>query len=261
MYRLTLLLLSLFSFSSFSAPKSDLWPYWNVSNENSTQVIDHSAWQNILDHNLVTESENHLFRYATINDEDKQILNQYLQSLAKLDPRRLNRQEQFAYWINLYNALTVKLIIDNYPIESITKLGGLFSFGPWNEKVISINTVSLTLNDIEHRILRPIWKDRRIHYAVNCASLGCPNLSSQAFTAKNTEALLTQSEHEFINSKKGVIISSNDQLTLSSIYDWYATDFGGEKGVLNYLSHFKPEIKQINKKPSYDYNWALNENR
>ncbi len=157
MYRLTLLLLSLFSFNSFSAPKSELWSYWNVSNENSTQVIDHSAWQNILDHNLVTEGENHLFRYASISDKDKQTLNQYLQSLAKLDPRQLNRQEQFAYWVNLYNALTVKLIIDNYPIESITKLGGLFSFGPWNEKVRSINTVPLTLNDIEHRILRPIW--------------------------------------------------------------------------------------------------------
>ncbi|HBV75193.1 MULTISPECIES: DUF547 domain-containing protein [Vibrio] len=260
MYRLTLLLLSLFSFSSIAAPKAELWPYWNVSNEKSTQVIDHSAWQTILDHNLVVESKNHLFRYATMSDKDKQTLHHYLQSLAKLDPRQLNRQEQFAYWINLYNALTVKLIIDHYPLQSITKLGGLFSFGPWDDNITTINKKELTLNDIEHRILRPIWKDKRIHYALNCASLGCPNLASNAFTSSNTEALLKQAENEFVNSNKGVNIH-NDTVQLSSIFKWYAIDFGGESEVIKYLSSFYPSLSQITKKPSYDYNWALNEKK
>ncbi|MCV5656507.1 DUF547 domain-containing protein, partial [Escherichia coli] len=83
---------------------------------------------------------------------------------------------------------------------SITKLGGLFSFGPWDQDVIIINGKSLTLNDIEHRILRPIWQDPRTHYAVNCASLGCPNLQTQAFTAENTQALLESAAKTFINS-------------------------------------------------------------
>lgn len=131
--------------------------------------------------------ENALFRYAEVTKEDKTLLNDYLDQLSKLDPREFNRQEQYAYWVNLYNALTVKLILDNYPVASITKLGGLFSFGPWDEKVFTVAGQTLTLNDIEHRILRPIWKDPRTHYAVNCASLGCPNLQSQAFTAQNTE--------------------------------------------------------------------------
>lgn len=116
----------------------------------------------------------------------------------------------------------------------------------------------MSLNDIEHRILRPIWQDKRIHYAVNCASLGCPNLSAKTFTSDNTQSLLKQAELNFISSSKGVNMT-NGKLELSSIYDWYEVDFGGEQGVLEYLSRFKPEIQQTNKKPSYQYNWALNE--
>lgn len=133
-----------------------------------------------------------------------------------------------------------------------------FSFGPWDQDILTINGQELSLNDIEHRILRPIWQDKRIHYAVNCASLGCPNLSAKTFTSDNTQSLLKQAELNFISSSKGVNMT-NGKLELSSIYDWYEVDFGGEQGVLEYLSRFKPEIQQTNKKPSYQYNWALNE--
>ncbi len=253
-----LILLASLSFFSYAAPKADPWPYWNQSNPANSQVIDNSEWQRILDNNLVQQDSNTLFDYAHISSTDRQALLHYLNRLTKLDPRQFNKNEQFAYWVNLYNAATVQLILDNYPISSITKLGGLFSFGPWDQEILTVNDQELSLNDIEHRILRPIWQDKRIHYAVNCASLGCPNLPATAFTADNTQSLLKQAELTFINSSKGVNIT-NGKLELSSIYDWYAVDFGGEQGVLGYLSRFKPEIQQTNKKPSYQYNWALNE--
>lgn len=246
------------TFPALAAPKADLWRYWDRSNPQNTTAVDHHNWQVILDNNLVVSGDNTLFRYAQVSDADRKRLDRYLVKLAQLDPRQLNRQEQFAYWVNLYNALTVQLILDNYPLNSITQLGGLFSFGPWDQDIIAINQINLSLNDIEHRILRPIWQDKRIHYAVNCASLGCPNLMTQAFTSSNTPQLLAQAEAAFLRSDKGVAING-EQLQLSSIFDWYASDFGGKKALLNYLERFRPEITQTNKKPSYQYNWALNE--
>ncbi|KWW43455.1 Ser/Thr protein kinase [Vibrio cholerae] len=247
----------IFSNIVYAAPKAELWAYWQASNDSNTASISHQAWQSILDRNLVQVGENALFRYAEVTKENKTLLNDYLDQLSKLDPREFNRQEQYAYWVNLYNALTVKLILDNYPVASITKLGGLFSFGPWDEKVFTVAGQTLTLNDIEHRILRPIWKDPRTHYAVNCASLGCPNLQSQAFTAQNTEQLLSNAAHAFINSSKGATLN-NDTLILSSIYDWFAVDFGNKEDLLIHLAQYRPELSLYSGKIDYQYDWKLN---
>ncbi|MEZ8966547.1 DUF547 domain-containing protein [Vibrio breoganii] len=256
MYKVWILILSLLSFDAFSAPKSEPWPFWDKHTQ-STQRIDHSQWQILLDSYLVERGENTLFRYASVTDKDKQALKAYVSSLAGIDPRQYSQAEQYAYWVNLYNALTVDLILDNYPVKSITKLGGLFSFGPWGEEIIEVAGKPLSLNDIEHRILRPIWQDPRTHYAVNCASLGCPNLQAQAFTADNTEQLLEQSAHAFINSGKGAKLS-NGKLQLSSIYDWFAVDFDGEQGVLRHLAKYRSDLTGFEGKVSFDYDWKLN---
>ncbi|GEM78310.1 DUF547 domain-containing protein [Vibrio superstes] len=256
MYKVWILILSLLSFNAFSAPKSEPWPFWDKHTQ-STQSIDHSQWQALLDAYLVERGENTLFRYASVTDKDKQALKAYVSSLADIDPRQYSQAEQYAYWVNLYNALTVDLILDNYPVKTITKLGGLFSFGPWGKEIIEVAGKPLSLNDIEHRILRPIWQDPRTHYAVNCASLGCPNLQTQAFTAENTEQLLEQSAHAFINSDKGAKLS-NGKIQLSSIYDWFAVDFDGEKGVLKHLARYRPELTSFKGKVSFDYDWKLN---
>ncbi|MDP4491297.1 DUF547 domain-containing protein [Vibrio sp. AH4] len=250
--------LLIFSNIVYAAPKAELWAYWQANNDSNAASISHQAWQSILDRNLVQVGENALFRYAEVTKEDKTLLNDYLDQLSKLDPREFNRQEQYAYWVNLYNALTVKLILDNYPVASITKLGGLFSFGPWDEKVFTVAGQTLTLNDIEHRILRPIWKEPRTHYAVNCASLGCPNLQSQAFTAQNTEQLLSNAAHTFINSSKGATLN-NDTLILSSIYDWFAVDFGNKEDLLIHLTQYRPELSLYSGKIDYQYDWKLND--
>nr|WP_322784257.1 DUF547 domain-containing protein [Photobacterium obscurum] len=207
---------------------------------------------------MVQQPQQTLFRYRAVSDNDKWELDRYIRTLTAIDPRRYRQDEQFAYWVNLYNALTVQLILDNYPVKSITKLGGIFSFGPWDGKLVRINGQQLSLNDIEHRILRPIWQDARIHYVVNCASLGCPDLQPQAFTASNSEHLLEQGAKRFINSTKGVRERGN-KVQLSSIYDWYSVDFGTQSDLQRHLNQYRVGKPILLNKISYDYNWTLNE--
>ena len=176
-----------------AAPDADLWDMWIIGDQRSTTVVDHSAWQQILNIYIRTDASDGInrFDYGAVTDADRDRLQRYIERLTEIDPRKLKRIEQRAYWINLYNALTVDQILERYPVGSIKFIkGGFLNPGPWNEELIVVAGQDLTLNDIEHRILRPIWNDPRIHYALNCASLSCPNLSPQAYTAANTEELL-----------------------------------------------------------------------
>ena len=257
MKNLLLVISLLFSSLAFSAPKSELWSYWDQSNESNSGTISHATWQQFLDNYIVIDGQNHLIRSQAVSSNDRSLLKQYIEQLANTDPRQFSQAEQYAYWVNLYNAITVELILDAYPVKSITKLGGLFSFGPWGDEVVTINSKALTLNDIEHRILRPIWQDPRTHYAVNCASLGCPNLQTQAFTAENTEALLEQAAREFVNSDKGVLVQKN-KLQLSSIYDWFIADFGTQEQLIDHLNQYRTQPLSNVKNIDYEYDWALN---
>jgi hypothetical protein len=265
-YQLALLLVMLLSFSTTVDARS----YWDKSNESTKQIIDHSQWQLLLDHYLIVGVDVtavNFFNYKGVSASDKEILSRYLTMLQATDPLNYTRAEQQAYWINLYNALTVKLILDNYPVKSITKLGNkFFSFGPWDDNAAKINGKDLTLNDIEHEILRPIWRDPRIHYAVNCASYGCPNLSAKVFTAENIEHQLEAGAYAYINHPRGVTIVGED-IVISSIYKWYSEDFGDDRNML--LMHLKQYAKpELNRKLSlfqqgdgdidYEYDWRLN---
>ena len=203
-----------------------------------------------------------------MGEAEKKNLQAYLHDMQSINPLNFNKAEQKAYWINLYNSLTVNLILNNYPLKSITKLGdSIFSFGPWDDDMAKINGVELSLNDIEHTILRPIFKDPRIHYAVNCASYSCPNLAGQAFTSSNTQQLLESGARDYVNHVRGVSFEGED-LLMSSIYHWYKDDFGGEDKSL--LAHFKqyalPELKaklikfeRSDGDIEHSYDWALNE--
>ena len=253
--------------SVYAAPKADLWAFWQKSAESSAAVYDHSPFQKIID-KLVTSGKDGINRvaYAKFSADDKKALSTYIADLEKSDPANYSRKEQKAFWINLYNALTIKVVLDHYPVKSITDIDispGFFSFGPWDKKLLKISNQEVSLNDIEHRILRPIWKDERIHFAVNCASLGCPNLSREVFTAENTDKLLDGARKEYLNHPRGISEIKKGKVTLSSIFDWYSVDFGkSEKEVLKYLSRFidgkKAEALQA-ADISYDYDWKLNE--
>ena len=179
----------------------------------------------------------------------------------------LNRAEQKAYWINIYNGLTVDVILDHYPVKSIMEIDispGLFSNGPWDAKLLKIEGQEVSLNDIEHRILRPIWQDNRIHYAVNCASLGCPNLQPEAFTTQNLDRLLEKAARDFINHPRGVSFRRN-RLYVSSIYFWFREDFGdSEQGTIQHLNKYltpknQGKLKPVQKKMKHQYDWNLNE--
>ena len=175
-----------------------------------------------------------------------------------------NRAVQRAYWINLYNALTVREILRFFPVSSIRDISsGFFSFGPWNKKLIEIEGETLTLNDIEHRILRPIWRDARIHYALNCAAIGCPNLQLSVYTGGNTESMLDSAAREFVNHPRGVRVVDG-KLRVSSIYTWFIADFGGDDaGVIAHLqlyadSALAKDLQGIHRIDNDDYDWSLN---
>jgi len=248
-----------------AAPDAKLIPFWsNASNESNSTTIDHTTWQTILDHYLDANHPSNInrFNYAGLkaNATDTQKLVNYLASLKKLDPRRYSKVEQKAYWINLYNALTVQVVLDNFPLKSIKKIGW---FGPWNKNLIEIRGQSLSLNNIEHGILRPIWNDNRIHYAVNCASIGCPNLATKAYTAANTEKLLEKAAKDYVNHPRGVQCG-NRKLQLSSIYDWYKVDFASTNNdvIKHLLKYAKPNLAKCLHRYQgsidYEYNWNIN---
>jgi len=255
--------------SAIAAPKNVPWSFW-MSNDPESQIrVDHGEWDRFLKKYVSSNHPSGINRvvYASVTPEDRKNLVAYLQQLQKIKPIRLSRAEQKAYWINLYNALTVKTILDHYPVTSIRDINispGIFSVGPWGAKRLSIQGHEVSLDDIEHRILRPLWKDERVHYAVNCASLGCPNLQPEAFTAENMETLLEKGAREYVNHPRGVDLAG-DRLRLSSIYDWFREDFGGsEESVGSHLREYaNPELaeklKGFRGKITYRYDWRVNE--
>ena len=213
------------------APEPEEIAGWDASDETSVERIDHGAWQDILDGYVAAdESGVNLVDYEALQASagDAAKLAGYLEYLQGLDPRGYSRAEQMAYWINLYNALTVKVVLDAYPVETIRDIheGVVPYTGPWDDVHANVAGEDLTLNHIEHGILRPIWQDERIHYAVNCAAYGCPHLLKTAFTAANTEELLDAGARDYVNNARGVDVVDEDFIVISSIYDWYAEDFG-----------------------------------
>jgi len=248
-----------------SGPKSEVEPYWDVSDNTSITQVDHQLWQQLLDDYLVEDDSGiNLVDYEGVQ-EDAEVLQRYIDSLAAIDPRTLNPSEQMSFWINLYNALTVQVVAKSYPVDSIKDLGdSLFSSGPWDDDVVTITGRLLTLNDIEHRILRPVFKDYRIHFAVNCASIGCPNLASSAYTADNLEELLNQGARSYLSHERGVGLVDG-ALRLSSLFKWYRDDFGNtESEMLKTLGKYldedlREDFIRYNGEIEYHYDWFLND--
>jgi len=261
---LTLLLLGWFS-AAPAAPSAKLWERWNEFNSASNATIDHASWNNWLKSFVSTDVDGvNRVAYGSVTQSDRKLLKTYIDNLTSLQISDYNRDQQFAYWINLYNALTIDIVLEHYPLDSIREISsGFFSSGPWRLKLAKIEGEALTLDDIEHRILRPIWQDPRIHYAVNCASLGCPNLQLSAFTAENTETLLDKAARDYINSPRGAEVIDN-KLRVSRIYDWFEKDFGGnETGVIRHLLQYASgdlatALGLIEDIDAYAYDWQIN---
>jgi hypothetical protein len=252
-----------------AAPKSHPWPRWEAHDPENAGRVDHAPWDRFLRAYLLMDDPSGVnkVRYASVSAEDKRELEAYLSALQEVRVSELRREEQKAYWINLCNALTVRVVLDHYPVNSILEIDispGWFSKGPWDAKLLRIEGEEVSLNDVEHRILRPIWQDSRVHYAVNCASMSCPNLQPEAFTTENTERLLEKGAREYVNHPRGARFEGRD-LVLSSIYDWYEADFGGSRaGVIQHLLLYAADplaqrLKGFRAGIEYGYDWRLNE--
>lgn len=267
---LFLILISLVAYKGYGFYKlkdPDPLTFWDVSDEDNGSVIDHDLWQSILTKYVKPNSSMgiNLFDYAGVSDEDYEVLETYIDNMASIDPREYMKEEQKAYWINLYNAITIKVILDEYPVDTIKATGnGLIGLGPWDDKVVSIVNIELSLNNIEHGILRRIWNDNRIHYGINCASIGCPDLAPLAYTGAQLDSQLAHAAKVFINNPRGVNFVDGT-LILSSIFNWFVADFGDNE--INLLvdlqKHTTPDLaKKIqahNGPIEYDYDWRLND--
>lgn len=245
------------------APASEAIEGWSDHDPTSTVEIDHSGFASLLRKHTVEHKGIRRFDYARA---DRGAVANYVKALLAVRPATLNRQEQLAYWINLYNAATLQIMLEHYPVASIRDIdlddSGLFG-GPWNAKLFEVDGRRLSLNDIEHGILRPYWNDPRIHYAVNCASIGCPNLLDAPYTGSNVEQQLDAQAHAFINHPRAVQVDDGSA-RVSEIFRWYRSDFGGsDASVLAHIRAFAaPELKTklegITGIDSYDYDWRVN---
>ncbi|MCY4047509.1 MAG: DUF547 domain-containing protein [Candidatus Dadabacteria bacterium] len=253
---------SVFAFSPLS--EAGVWRMWEKHGD-AAGAVSHKKWGDFLSRYVsVREDGLALFDYGGVSPEDKAVLDGYVAELSAASVRSFSRDEQFAYWVNLYNALTVQLVLDNYPVPSIKKIyTRLVSIGPWYKKLAVIEGEKISLNDIEHRILRPIWKDPRVHYAINCASIGCPNLVA-AYTVRNTERLLEEAARAYVNHPRGAEVKGG-KLFVSSIYKWFIEDFGDDnEGVIAHIKKYASpqllkDLKGINKISGDSYDWDLND--
>ncbi|MEO1551884.1 MAG: DUF547 domain-containing protein [Pseudomonadota bacterium] len=224
---------------------------------------DHGVWDALLSKGVKMGRDGVArFDYARV---DRNALNGYLTNLQAVDPRTLSSGAAFAYWVNLYNTLTVAVVAEAYPVSSIRRIGGsVLQPGPWRAKRVEVTSVALSLDDIEHGILRPVWRDPRIHYAVNCASIGCPNLAPTAYRAGQLERMLTTGARAYVNHPRGVTVTGQGAV-VSSIYHWFKVDFGGQDaGVLEHLRAFAADDQATRLGPvrrivDHRYDWALND--
>lgn len=254
-----------------SGPSADLWERWERHDPADRRTIDHGAFGRFLDRHVSPgPSGINLIDYGAVHRNDCEALDGYVAAMQRIPISGYGRAEQLPYWINLYNAATVKLVLDHYPIASITDvpLGGWFSFGPWDAEILSVEDEAVSLNDIEHRILRPIWRDARLHYAVNCASLGCPNLARRPYIAAEMDAMLAAGARAYVNHSRGVAVHGTDvdpRIVVSSIYDWFASDFAQQDGsvVDHLLRHADPAtaaaIRGAGGIHDHSYDWRLND--
>lgn len=242
------------------APKSALVDArFEASDDASAAAVDHAGWGRFLDAYVVAGPAGiNLVRYKAVTPDGKAALAAYIAALEATDTSALARKEQLAFWFNLYNAATVKLILDHPGIASIQDIKK-----PWDTPVVTVKGRALTLNEIEHGIIRPVAKDPRIHYAVNCASMGCPDLAREPFTGAKLDDQLDAAARAYVNHPRGVSVTSG-KVRLSKIYGWYRDDFGKDDAAV--LAHIRryaaPALLQsltgVKKIAGYDYDWALN---
>lgn len=261
------LVLVLITQSTTTLEAKELSDIFNRHNPSSNKTINHTEFGKLLSSYVKRDKTGvNLVNYKSLK-KDQNTLKAYIASLSKLPISDYNKNEQFAFWANLYNAVTLDVVLNAYPVKTIRDIDispGLFSNGPWGKKLVTVENKQLSLNDIEHKIMRPIYKDPRVHYAVNCASFSCPNLRRQPFDGADLDKQLNDAAKDYINNPRGAKIK-NGALHLSKIYSWYKKDFGTSNSAL--IAHIKryaeqplrDQLKSSISIAGYNYDWKLND--
>ncbi|GAB3634771.1 DUF547 domain-containing protein [Hymenobacter arcticus] len=226
----------------------------------ASAVVDHSAYDRLLKKHVTAQG---LVDYKGFK-ADEVAFNQYLALLSKNPPAaNWSKPDQMAYWINAYNAYTIRLILDHYPVESIKDIGSKikipFVTTPWAAKFFSIGGEKMSLDNIEHGILRKKFDDPRIHFTLVCASISCPRLRNEAYTAAQLEKQFDDQGRDFLNNPaKNKIGKSAAQL--SKYFDWYKGDWEKNgQSVVKWVNRYSTTKMDDNTKISYlEYNWNLN---
>jgi len=233
--------ISIFSDSSFLA---------QIPNEQTCAFVDHKSWDQLLNR-FVEQNGNVNYRGFK---KESETLNRYLEQLgSNTVNENWSKNKKLAYFINLYNAATIKLILDNYPLKSITDIKK-----PWDKKWIKYGGELISLGQIEHKILRKM-DEPRIHFAINCASFSCPKLLNKAYTEDKLDKQLDRAAKDFINDPSRNILSEN-KVQLSKIFKWYKKDFESNGSLIAYLNQYvKSSINPDTKIEYIKYNWSLNE--
>ncbi len=212
--------------------------------------IDHSEWDALLKKHVDQQGDVDYKAFA----KDKEKLTSYLKELGQ-NPiaSTAEKNERLAYYINLYNAGTVHLILENYPLKSIKDISR-----PWDKNWVTVGNSKYSLGDIEHKILRKM-DEPRIHFAINCASYSCPRLLNEAFKASTMETQLETAARAFVNDPKRNAITEQ-VVEISEIFKWFKKDFTTKGTLKNYLNTYS-NIKLLpTTKITYkDYDWRLNE--
>ncbi len=216
---------------------------------NAQQRIDHMVWDQLLLLNVSSEGEVDYKGFI----RDKFLFDQYFNSLATNYPDdSYSREEQLAYWINLYNAVVMKMIIDNYPVSSINDIKN-----PWKQKAITIKGKGYSLDDIEHGMLRKM-NEPKIHFLLNCAAKSSPRLWNRAYTGDNINKELNEQTKAYINDTRKNLITA-EEVKLSQVFEWYKDDFN-RGDVISYINQFvDTKIPKKTKISFLPYDWGLYE--
>ncbi len=241
---------------------------WGRHDERSAMRIDHQVWERFLLHYVRQDGDGvHRVAYGHVKDRDRDALARYIEFLAGIDQEAYRRSEQLAYWINLYNALMVQLVLDHYPVASIrqvTRREDGVEGSAWEWPLIEIDGVSLSLDDIEKNILQPIWNDPRLYYAITCAAVGCPNLQPIPFSGDEIDRQLSDAAMAYVNDPRCIAIKDGE-LHVSSLYRWHLQAFGGsEQSVIQHLmAYAEPNLamalQKFDRLNGDHFDWRLND--